>query len=96
MKLSQKDQVRNFTQLQRNVTAVLGRLALEIDLLGARLNRLDPPLPALLPSDSGSPVFAECESRLNCSADEILDFREPGACRADMPPPQVGPVLAPS
>lgn len=77
-KLEQKDQARNLKQFQRNVTAVLGQLAFEVDLLATRLNRLDPPVPAILPpeNESGGPSLVSGSDSLNCSADEILDFRE--------------------
>lgn len=89
IKLGQKDHARNLTQLQRNVTAVLGGLALELDFLATRVNRLDPPVAALLPSDSESetPLVVGGGDNLNCSAEEILDFREAGHSRPDLAPP---------
>lgn len=88
IKLNQKDNARNLTQFQKNVTAVLGRLAIEIDLLATRLDRLDPPLPALLPPGHTAeiPIAAADSDSQNCSADEVLDFREGESRRADAPP----------
>ena len=89
IKLGQKDHARNLTQLQRNVTAVLGGLALEVDFLATRLNRLDPPVAALLPPENQSetPVVVGGSDNLNCSADEVLDFREEDHVQVEMPPP---------
>lgn len=89
IKLGQKDHARNLTQLQRNVTAVLGGLALEVDFLATRLNRLDPPVAALLPpeNESGAPATVGGNDNLNCSAGEVLDFRETEHGPADIPSP---------
>jgi hypothetical protein len=61
IKLAQKDGTRNLTQLQVNMTAVLGKLTLELDLLTHRMDRLDPPMQALLPAGgeggAGSPLL---------------------------------------
>jgi len=89
IKLAQKDGSRNLTQLQAKTTAVLGRLAVEVDMLAHRLDRLDPPVQALLPpGGEGAPVLAG----QGCSAreGEGFNFREPpGQCQSPDAKPSV-------
>jgi hypothetical protein len=85
IKLAQKDGTRNLTQLQVNMTAVLGKLALEMDLLTHRMDRIDPPVQALLPAggEGGVGFPSPMVRGQKCSAreGEGLDFREAGQCQ---------------
>ena len=49
IKLAQKASARTLAQLQRNVTAVMGGFAFELDLLASRMSLVDPPRPAIMP-----------------------------------------------
>lgn len=54
IKLQQKAGARTLAQLQRNMTAVMGGFALELDRITARLRRIDPEPPALMSSPAST------------------------------------------